>query len=287
MAFTEYIKETFESGDPTVRTWPLVHSYWAPFICSALYVLFVKRVGPILMRNREPFDLRIIMIFYNFSIVFVYAACLLTLVYNFLLTDAYKKLCTPTVVVENDYTYKCAIAGWYIYCIKYVEFADTVFFVLRKKFHLITNLHVIHHAALPIIGWILMRTETSGFQFLPGGLNSFIHIIMYTYYGLAAMGPEIQKRLWWKEYLTLLQMAQFVIILLFVFVIVPLSGCKTTAYGIYIDIVFATLFLALFYNFYSKTYKATTKSAAHANSNGINGVYKESSIGNGVEMKER
>lgn len=39
-----------------------------------------------------------------------------------------------------------------------------------------------------------------------GLLNTFVHIIMYTYYMLAAMGPQMQKYLWWKKYLTALQM---------------------------------------------------------------------------------
>ena len=33
-------------------------------------------------------------------------------------------------------------------------------------------------------------------------LNSFIHVIMYAYYGLSACGPGIQKYLWWKRYIT-------------------------------------------------------------------------------------
>ena len=33
-------------------------------------------------------------------------------------------------------------------------------------------------------------------------LNSFIHVLMYTYYGLSAFGARIQKYLWWKRYLT-------------------------------------------------------------------------------------
>jgi hypothetical protein len=37
-------------------------------------------------------------------------------------------------------------------------------------------------------------------------INSFLHIIMYTYYLFAAMGPRFQKYLWWKKYLTVLQM---------------------------------------------------------------------------------
>jgi len=37
-------------------------------------------------------------------------------------------------------------------------------------------------------------------------LNTFVHIIMYSYYMFAALGPRLQKYLWWKKYLTVLQM---------------------------------------------------------------------------------
>ncbi|GIY34618.1 elongation of very long chain fatty acids protein 7 [Caerostris darwini] len=249
------MKETLESGDPIIRSWFLVDSYYLPFLCSAMYVLLVKRLLPSIMENRKPFDLRNVMIAYNFGIVLTYVSCLLLLFYYFLTTDAYKGICAPTFVSVGHYTYWATTAGWVIYILKYIEYADTIFFVLRKKDHLVTNLHVIHHAVLPLICWVFLRTETSGFQFIPGGLNSFVHVLMYTYYGLAAMGPSVQKYLWWKEYLTKLQMLQFVIILIFVLVIIPLSGCKTSKHGIYIDILFAALFLVLFYNFYTKTYK--------------------------------
>ncbi|GFY65986.1 elongation of very long chain fatty acids protein 7 [Trichonephila inaurata madagascariensis] len=240
MELFETIKETLHSGDPYVRTWFMVESNCLPFISSFLYVLFVKKLGPSIMKNRKPFDLRTLMIVYNFSIVFAYTVSLILLISIAFYADAMQKICEPTIIRRGDYTY------W-------------IFFVLRKKYHLITNLHVIHHAALPVIGWVFIRTERSGFQFFPAGINSFVHIVMYTYYGLAAMGPEVQKQLWWKEHLTKLQMVQFVVIIVFVIVIVPLSGCKTTQHGIYIEITAAAIFLALFYNFYIKTYKKPLK----------------------------
>lgn len=112
------------------------------------------------------------------------------------------------------------------------------FFVLRKKNNQITFLHVYHHAAMPFWYWL-------GAKFVPGGestvlflvgnvyfsmfftqnvcypmvflvitgylvvsLNSFIHTIMYTYYLLAAFGPSMQKYLWWKKYMTKLQLVR-------------------------------------------------------------------------------
>ena len=52
-----------------------------------------------------------------------------------------------------------------------------------------------------------------GVRFTPGGhstffglLNTFVHIVMYFYYMVAAMGPQYQKFIWWKKYLTAFQM---------------------------------------------------------------------------------
>lgn len=41
---------------------------------------------------------------------------------------------------------------------------------------------------------------------LIGFLNSFVHVVMYGYYLLAALGPRVQKYLWWKKYITKLQL---------------------------------------------------------------------------------
>lgn len=37
-------------------------------------------------------------------------------------------------------------------------------------------------------------------------VNSSVHVIMYFYYGLAAAGPRFQKFLWWKKYMTAIQL---------------------------------------------------------------------------------
>lgn len=39
-----------------------------------------------------------------------------------------------------------------------------------------------------------------------GLLNTFVHIVMYSYYLFSALGEKYQKFLWWKKYLTALQM---------------------------------------------------------------------------------
>jgi GNS1/SUR4 family len=87
---------------------------------------------------------------------------------------------------------------------------------------------VVHHGIMPMSGefpsnrdvleiltvsFFLFFTVWFGVKFTPGGhstffglLNTAVHIVMYTYYLFAAMGPQYQKFLWWKKYLTGLQM---------------------------------------------------------------------------------
>jgi elongation of very long chain fatty acids protein 7 len=80
---------------------------------------------------------------------------------------------------------------------------------MRKKNSQVTFLHVFHHGIMPFTWWF-------GVKFVPGGqgsfhslMNAFVHIVMYSYYGLAACGDKYQKYLWWKKYLTKLQLVSF------------------------------------------------------------------------------
>lgn len=41
-------------------------------------------------------------------------------------------------------------------------------------------------------------------------LNSFIHVLMYSYYGLSVI-PSMRKYLWWKKYLTQAQLVRIYI----------------------------------------------------------------------------
>lgn len=47
------------------------------------------------------------------------------------------------------------VRGSYIYYIsKFIEFFDTFFFILRKRFDQVSTLHVIHHGIMPFSGEI-------------------------------------------------------------------------------------------------------------------------------------
>lgn len=59
---------------------------------------------------------------------------------------------------------------------------------------------------------ILHRSHSFAAFFL-AMINCFVHIWMYMYYGLAALGPEVQRYLWWKKYITKMQLVIFYTIL--------------------------------------------------------------------------
>src|SRR5690606_26491185 len=120
----------------------------------------------------------------------------------------------------------------------------------------ITFLHVIHHSIVPISVWI-------GLKFAPGGnnalfplLNAGVHTIMYTYYGLSAIGPQMRPYLGWKKYLTVIQMAQFMIVILHGLRTLFMQDCKFPLSFLVLNGFNAVLFLVLFGNFYYNSYKS-------------------------------
>ncbi|XP_015788106.1 elongation of very long chain fatty acids protein AAEL008004-like [Tetranychus urticae] len=241
-----------ENGDPRVKDWPLVDSPLITIIACVLYVYGAKIAGPKLMSNRKPLQLRELMLVYNLFMVILNG-------YIFYQAGIhgwfgkYNLLCQPMDYSMSVDGYGMARVSWVYFISKFVDFFDTLFFVLRKKNNQISNLHVIHHSLMPCIVW-------SGLKFCPGGhgtfsgfLNSFIHIVMYTYYFLAAFGPKVQKYLWWKKYITTMQMLQFIIVFLHgnLLLIYDCGYPKVYAYEL---MCIATLFFILFSNYFRQTY---------------------------------
>ena len=113
---------------------------------------------------------------------------------------------------------------------------------------------------------------------IPGGhstffgfLNTFVHIIMYFYYMLSALGPEFQKYLWWKKYLTTLQMVQFVAIMVHAFQLL-FTECNYPRAFVWWIGMHAVMFFFLFKEFYIQTYNRRVAAAAR------NGALKNGAV---------
>lgn len=226
-------------------------------VICLFYAYFSKVLGPNLMENRKPFNLRNTLVFYNF-IQTIFSAWIF---YEYLMSGwwgSYSFKCQPVDYSYSPVALRMAQTCWWYYFSKFTEFFDTLFFLLRKKNSHVSTLHVIHHGCMPFSVWM-------GLKFAPGGhstffalLNTFVHIIMYFYYMISALGPRYQKYIWWKKYLTSFQMAQFVAIFTHQFQLLFVECDYPKTFMVWIAI-HGLMFLFLFSDFYKVRYSNDKK----------------------------
>ncbi|GIY27016.1 elongation of very long chain fatty acids protein 7 [Caerostris extrusa] len=185
-------------------------------------------VGPALMRNHKPIQIRRLMIVYNFGLVAFYLYFLLRGAF-FIPELGFQFICGSLNSYETPIIPDIFNLGYQLYVVRYIELLDTVFLVLSKKFEMVTALHVFHHSIVPVFGWFAFRSETSGYLAVFMAMNCIVHIVMYTYYAIAALGPKYQKYIWWKKYLTSLQIFQFFVMTFYTNVMFAL-GCTTSKF---------------------------------------------------------
>ncbi|KAB0401053.1 hypothetical protein E2I00_003307 [Balaenoptera physalus] len=206
-------------------------------IILGLYVYFVTSLGPKLMENRKPFELKKAMITYNFFIV---------------LFSVY--MCYEASFVMSGwgtgYSFRCEIVDY-----SRSPTALRIFFVLRKKSSQVTFLHVFHHTIMPWTWWFGVKFAAGGLGTFHAFLNTAVHVVMYSYYGLCALGPAYQKYLWWKKYLTSLQLVQFVIVTIHIGQFFFMEDCKYQfPVFLYIIMSYGCIFLLLFLHFWYRAY---------------------------------
>ena len=159
----------------------------------------------------------------------------------------------PVDYSSDEETVSTLTIIYYFFLSKFTDMFDSVFFLARKKFGHLSDLHVIHHCILPWFTWFGVKFAGGGHSMFGVWLNSGVHTIMYFYYFLAASGPQVQKYLWWKKYLTSLQIIQFVVI--FLHSLQPIFFVCDYSRIMSVLIIFnCALFCILFSGFYKTTY---------------------------------
>jgi len=282
----EYYNNFMETkSDPRTSTWFLVGSPGALITILVTYLYVCTKAGPKYMKNRKPYDLKSVIRVYNalqvvISIYLVYEGLMAGWLYD------YNYKCQPIDYSDDPMAVRMAVACWLYYMVKLVELLDTIFFVLRKKYNQVSYLHLYHHTLMPVCAWIGVRFLPGGHGTLLGVINSFIHVIMYSYYLLASMGPQYQKYLWWKRYLTAMQMVQFCIVGIHNIQVL----FRTCSYPKTINVLLASqavYFFYLFGAFYYRTYilaphkqKLRAQNAVNCNGNS-NGISNGTSNGTG------
>lgn len=102
--------------------------------------------------------------------------------------------------ISHDPLFRQVVYAFYIS--KYIEFADTLFLIVRGKH--VSWLHWYHHSGAVLnMGLIYHSRMEAGFLFVC--LNGVIHALMYFYYAATL----VNVRTPWKSTLTSLQILQF------------------------------------------------------------------------------
>lgn len=246
-------------ADPRVKQLPLVFSPLPMLIILSLYLLFVLHYGPKWMEKRQPFQLKFVMRIYNALQV---VANLILFVYGIQNSYGHKKFsftCQP-VDPTNTETWMMRLlnVSYGYYLTKYLDLFDTVFIVLRKKNQQITFLHVYHHAGMVFAVYAFMTFMPGSHSTMLGVINLLVHTVMYSYYFVTSLRP-IQETLWWKRYITQLQLAQFGYLAIHFLLVIIRNPCGHPAVVTFVGFIQNLFMFALFFEFYYKSYMKKPK----------------------------
>ncbi len=245
-----------ELGDARVRDWPLMSSPWPTLVITTAYILLCWRGRQVHLQWRlGPHDqqryLRAVIVFYNAVSILLNAY-----IFSELLpaVRSYNFWCHPVDYSASDaVALSSASALWWYYFSKLVEMLDSVFFLLKGNPRHLSFLHVYHHSSMFCLWWIGVKYVAGGSAVFGAFVNSVVHVVMYTYYLIAALGPAYRKYLGWKKYLTVLQICQFLAA-----IVMGINGlrnrCNFPLWMIYAMIFYMISFLILFGNFFYNTY---------------------------------
>lgn len=246
-----------------VKSWGAIGEPGHVYLIIAAYLAFVFYAGPKMMEKRKPFELKNIISVYNLMQIAwnVYIILLYVELTGTKALKAYENVCNPISSASSftpDTTTKL-VEGMKVYYInKIVDLMDTVFFILRKKNSQVTSLHLFHHVTMVISTYVSVMVIREEISAVIATLNAVVHVLMYSYYFMAALGPHMQKYLWWKKYLTTFQIGQF-LIQLSLLVLLKYQKCECDQKFFLLWAVNIAVFLTMFIRFFKSSYTKRVK----------------------------
>lgn len=267
-AAVQLYNEIMMKADPRVADYFMMSSPWATLIVCVLYVIAVQWALPRFMQHRKPLEFRSVIVTYNFAMVLLSGYIFM----EFGIAGwfgRYSFRCQPVDYSNSAIALRMVNVCWWFYFSKFIELFDTIFFILRKKYNQVSFLHVFHHGIMPASWWFGVKFVPGGFGTFHAWLNSLIHFVMYIYYALSALGPRYQKYLWWKKYMTSMQITQFLLVSIHTSQLFFYPDCNYPLMFAYWIGLYAVIFLVLFIDFYIKSYRkpvTSGQSAAEAES---------------------
>ncbi|KAI4460635.1 fatty acid acyl transferase-related [Holotrichia oblita] len=108
--------------DPRVDDWLFMSNVWNVVAILAIYLYLIFNLGPKLMENRKPFDLKWILIMYNsFQVLF---CCVVLVVASIYIIPYHNFVCAPV----DDRSFRGLVAAhlaWWYFFSKIIDLLDT------------------------------------------------------------------------------------------------------------------------------------------------------------------
>merc|ERR1719160_245410 len=137
------------------------------------------------------------------------------------------------------------------YLSKVLDFADTVFMIVKGNWRQVSFLHVYHHTSIFLIYWLNANVFYDADIYFTIVLNGGIHFIMYGYYLATAFNIKVPTVI--KKSITNAQLIQFCCMELQGGYIV-LNSCPAPHRLTIVYMLYIATMLALFLDFKRRTY---------------------------------
>ena len=191
--------------DQRVKDLFLMRTPFPGLVIIGLYMAFILKWGPKYMENRRPMKvegfIKVFNIIQIFCCTFLFFECI-----RLYYLKGFNIVCEPIDFSDTPHLRELSTRYHMFFLLKLLDFGDTIFFVLRKKQNQVTFLHVYHHVGAALMAWGGVKWYAGGSSLFFGFINCFIHIFMYLYYYLTLSD---KKNIWWKKYLTQIQIVGF------------------------------------------------------------------------------
>ncbi|KAG4080180.1 hypothetical protein HA402_008251 [Bradysia odoriphaga] len=247
---TETVFDRIHSNiESTLRYVPETVSPFSMIVMLIGYLYCVLKQGPKFMKNRKAYNLRSVILVYNF--LQILANTMLVVTGAFMMWYAQDSY---VCLKRNPLYLKMAVL---YYTLKCCDLIETIIFVLRKKANQVSMLHVYHHMMVIIGTYIELVFSPSGHNMLPGLMNCCVHAVMYSYYFMSAYHPDLMKLeafKRWKKTVTQIQLVQFAVAMVHYIWPLVYGHCNMPPVFSLFCISQDIVMIYLFGRFYVKTY---------------------------------
>ncbi|XP_049823353.1 uncharacterized protein LOC109598764 [Aethina tumida] len=241
--------KVFEYADPRTEDLWLMKS---PFLIVGFagFYLYLVNYLKRFMKQREPYDIKHVMLLYNgLQVVFNSYIFYYALLESLQLSLA----CSPVIYSHDPWQLFILRIAYFYFITKLLDTLDTLFFILRKKDSHVSFLHTYHHFGMILLTWFGVKFLGGGHSIYLGVINSFVHMCMYSYYFLSALDEKYKQKIWLKKLITQLQMIQF-FTLTCIFGYLLFTDCSYPKYASFVFVPQCIFMQCLFGEFYYRTY---------------------------------